>query len=220
MQTQICKPMGVGAVMKIDDSEFQYKCPILLVGETDRVMVVQDEKIVGEVWGGDPLVHKAVLNKKWIKKLKKGLFSKTVNCSVYYIRMGEAIVKHDDLIKLDSGYNVWFRIAAKFAIYISDTDKWFDHHVLNGKNADYFAFVSCQDFIKGQMKKAIAAVGPKFYKESHTGSPRKIHLTPEIRSSDKIDPTDRDFLRAVEKYMREQLEKQGLYLNIYLQDME
>lgn len=207
MPKPIYTPMGTGAIKKVEETTFEANTPIWFSHETDRVIVVQKGKVVGTVLGHN---DKATLSRKWVKKLKKGLFSKTVNCDVYYVDAECANVKFDEQIKLNDGYTIGFKTSLRISATIKDFDKWYESNIADKNMLSYFELASFDGYMKALVKKGLAKVASNHFSSNEFFS-RKLHSRDRGFSSNAndLDKTDKDIYNALEKFLTDELEEQG-----------
>ncbi len=180
----------------------------------DRAAIVQNGKVVGAVLGGND-TNNAVLTKKRIKKLKKKLFSKKIDCEVCFFRMEEK-VKINDRIKLKNDCLIWFDLKAKCNLAIIDEEEWYYMFFKSEQNYFKFNLLTARDFLKGEIKKALAEIGGNVHKESFAANPIRICLSDKVKGSKDLGDKEKSLLSLLEKQLSRQLETYGLSAYLYL----
>lgn len=213
MQTHIAKPTSITMAVKTDKDEYAYGSPFHLL-DGDRATIVQNGKIVGSVLGRDDTT-KAVLNKKWIKKLKKKLFSKKVECEVLFFRMWHD-VHINDRIKFKNNCQVWFDLQVNCKLSVINEEEWYYMFFLDNNNYFKFNLLTGRDFLKTEIKKALAEIGGFAYKESYAANPIRICLSDKVKDQNDLGATERSLMNLLEKQLSHQLETYGLSARLYL----
>lgn len=217
MQTHIARPTGISLAVKTERDEYAYGSPFHLLNG-DRATIIQNGKIVGSVLGRDDTTN-AVLTKKWIKKLKKKLFSKKVECEVYFFRMRQEFTINDRF-KLKNGCSVWLDLHVDCKLMVSDEEEWLYMFFTDENNYFKYNLLTARDFLKGEIKKAIVEVGGYAYTESHAANPIRICLSDKVKGKYDLGANERSLMNLLEKQLSRQLKTYGLSAYLYLSDCE
>lgn len=207
------KTRGISMAVKTERDEYAYGSPFRLL-DGDRATIVQNGKIVGSVLGRDDTTN-AVLTKKLIKKLKKKLFSKKAECEVCFFRMWHD-VHVNDRIKFKNNCQVWFDLQVNCKLSIIDEEEWYYMFFLDNNNYFKFNLLTGRDFLKGEIKKALAEIGGTVYKESYAANPIRICLSDKVKDERDLGDKERSLLFTLEKQLNHQLETYGLSSYLYL----
>ncbi len=215
MENKVTRPQGTAMVVKCPETEYKYKSPVY-TNEDDTVLFVQNGMLIGAVWGGSSLASKAMLNKKWAKKMKKGLFSKKVVCDIYYVDTCFAPFQCDEIFTLSNGYKVRIKISVKVALYNVANQDWVDYHILNDTKGTYFQFASTKGYIGNLIKKTIEEIAPKHFKFTQTDKPIEIYRRENIQSSDSLPNIEKAFFKEIEVVIPKKLSQEYMAGKVYL----
>ncbi len=219
METKITRPQGTAMVVKCPETEYKYKSPVYTT-ENDTVLFIQDGTLIGAVWGGSHLASKAMLNKRWAKKMKKGLFSSKVKCDIYYVDTRTVPYQCDEIFSLSNGYKVKIKLSVRVALYgVADQD-WVDYHILNDTKGTYFQFASTKGYIGNLVKKVIEEVAPKHFKFTQTDKPIEIHTKENIKSSGSLPAMEKAFFMDLESAIPKKLAQEYMAGRVYLSSFD